>query len=478
MVQSFYPEIIKCSIILIITIVITLSTKILKKNRKETKAESKPKNTKRNDECSFEYNIINLITRYASCTEELFSSFDRELAEILNEFDAKGIRINADIENRILKALVDMNRETAVNLHFESMVRCNLLNLTSYWIYVKYLIHDFEKYKDNIEICVENINKASNYCDINIQDMITLSLINAKIDNISQSIEICEKILTKKNRNQDKASCFSQLIPIFYEKKMYKDISRFSLYVCIDMLSSQSIKYIIDSYNKIKNYKAVEELYINHKSKISNDLYESVLESATRGNNILLSEEIFNKMKKTMKSFGMMMILYSKREEVEKCISTFSELNSKFPENKSLIPYQIVMRTLFSKKEINKGLIIFDNLINEKKTKPDKILYELVIKSCIDNKIPSKGYDYLIMSINDNIKLSKYIYEEVIDLVNDSDLNEKEKHLSQLNDLIKISNFSNDKALMNKLRNIVEKDNSVCSLETRTSYYKRKSLTH
>ena len=82
------------------------------------------------------------------------------------------------------------------------------------------------------------------------------------------------------------------------------------------------------------------------------------------------------------------------------------------------------------------------------------------------------------MSINDNIKLSKYIYEEVIDLVHESDLDEKEKHLNQLNDLIKISNFSNDKALMNKLRNIVEKDNSVCSLETRTSYYKRKSITH
>ena len=82
----------------------------------------------------------------------------------------------------------------------------------------------------------------------------------------------------------------------------------------------------------------------------------------------------------------MMMILYSKQEDVDKCISTFSELCRKFPENKSIIPYQIVMRTLFSKKEINKGLSIFDKMINEKKIKPDKILYELVIKSFINNK--------------------------------------------------------------------------------------------
>lgn len=480
MINSFYPEIIKCSIFLIITIVITISTKLLKKSRKEQKEKYPSKFSNESDEVSFEKNIINLITRYASCSEEKFSFFDKELAEILNQFDTKGIRITVEIENHILKALVDMNRESAVHLHFESMLRCNLFDVNSYWVYLKFLLHDFEKNRETIKICVENINKENKYSEINIQDLITLSLINAKIDNISQSVSICERILIEKNNSEDKVFCFSQLVPFFYEKKMYKDISRLSPYISFNQLSSQSLKFIIDTYNKLKNYKAVVDIYINHKEKIKEDLYESVLESTTRDNNLFLSEEIFARMKdgKTMKSFGMMMTLYSKQEEVDKLFSTFSELSRKFPENKSIIPYQIVMRTLFSKKEINKGLSIFDKMIKEKKTKPDKILYELVIKSCIDNKKSAKGYDYLIMSINDNIKLSKYIYEEVIDLVHESDLDEKEKHLSQLNDLIKISNFSNDKALMNKLRNIVEKDNSVCSLETRTSYYKRKSITH
>ena len=79
------------------------------------------------------------------------------------------------------------------------------------------------------------------------------------------------------------------------------------------------------------------------------------------------------------------------------------------------------------------------------------------------------------MSINDNIKLAKCIYEEIIDLINDSNLIEKHYLLEQINDIIKISNFSSDLHLMNKINNIVEKDNSVASLETRTSLMRKKN---
>ena len=58
----------------------------------------------------------------------------------------------------------------------------------------------------------------------------------------------------------------------------------------------------------------------------------------------------------------------------------------------------------------------------------------------------------------------------VIDALNASDIFDKETLLNKINDLIKISNFQHDKALMKKLKNIIEKENSISSLETRTSY--------
>jgi hypothetical protein len=75
------------------------------------------------------------------------------------------------------------------------------------------------------------------------------------------------------------------------------------------------------------------------------------------------------------------------------------------------------------------------------------------------------------MSINDNIKLSKYIYEDIIDEINDSDIIEKDRLIYELNDYLKNSNFVHESSIMNKLKLIIEKD-SITSIETSYSYIK------
>lgn len=471
-------EIFICFIALFLYLTITIVIRVKKKKRDNT--TTKATNSKTVKAKNFLSDIKCLIKKYKNCSNTQFYDFDRELTDILNFYDRIGELITIDIQNEILRALINMKRFDEIQSHLRNMQAHQQTNIISYLIYLSFLLNDYTIHKEEVITISKKINKTySSSIIVSSKEMYNLIISNIVIGNINKSLELFEK-------EESQLECYEKykiiefLFSYLFENQKFQEIINHFQKIKKEYIISSidNIKFLIKSFFKLKNFSQIEAFFNNYSKNIPIKLYGLFLEGVIKNHNVKLSQKIFDVFKNskfiTTTSYGQMMNLYSKEKDVQKCFDIFNELQQKFPDNINIIPYFILVKTLFANNQGSEAFDIFDKMKNEQKIVPDRALYELIINSCIKNKLCQKGYDYLLMSINDNIKLAKCIYEEIIDLINDSGLIEKHYLLEKINDIIKISNFSSDLHLMNKLKNIVEKDNSFASLETRTSFMRKK----
>ena len=436
---------------------------------------------------SFEQKFKLLVNSFLSKNNSNLSAFNKEFSFILKEYSSKGIPLTITNHNHILTTLINFNLIKETCIHFQNMNQHNLINDESVYLFFTTLI------SNNLYIEEKD---ASNWVNI-LNDSLLKGNVNSRRINEYKDLIIIGEVLENKgieafelfiNYMNEKDGLFKlfenkKCIPFLCGMLSYiKDnnaISKVASSLPINQfvyLSKEILEIVIKACVKIQSFNIIEQLiqyYQNDSSFMIKciDYFIEALSKSPSANSFNLCENLFNQYKSdiSISSYGIMMTIYSK-ESCEKCVNLFNYIKSHKSNELSIIPYQIVIKSLIKNNNISQAIEIFDKMQTENKIYPDKILYELIIKACTEHKMEKKAYEYLLMSINHNIKLAKFIYEDVIDALNASDIFDKEVLLNKINDLIKISNFQHDKALMKKLKNIIEKENSVSSLETRTSY--------
>ena len=436
---------------------------------------------------SFEQKFNFLVNTFLSKTNSNLSAFTKELSFILEQYSSQGIPLTISNHNHILTTLINFNLINETCIHFNNMNQYNQINDESIYLFFTALI------SNNLYIEEKD---ASNWVNI-LNDSLLKGNVNSKRVNEYKDLIVIGKVLEHKSIEAFEMFMHymnekDELFKLFKNKKCIpflcgmlsyiKDnnaISKVATSLPINQfgyLSKEILEIIIKACVKIKSFNIIEQLiqYYQYDSSFMIkciDYFIEALSKSQNANSFNLCESLFNQYKSdiSISSYGIMMTIYSKAS-CEKCLNLFNYIKSHKSNELSIIPYQIVIKSLIKNNNVSQAIEIFDKMQTEDNIYPDKILYELIIKACIEHKMEKKAYEYLLMSINHNIKLAKFIYEDVIDALNASDIFEKETLLNKINDLIKISNFQHDKALMKKLKNIIEKENSVSSLETRTSY--------
>ena len=423
----------------------------------------------KNEENSIENKIKNLIN------EKNISNFDLHLTTLLDEHEKKGGKMTTSIQNTILECLIKINRLSDAELQFESMKQYNHIDTISYII----LLSKYNQQEDleKIKLCLNEIENEKKILNLNQFLLSNLIIAYGKINNINKSIYYLDLFLKECSNNVCKNYYFNItslfLINVLFQKKKLNEIM--IIYNKIKELNfdKEILELLLKTFQKMKKFNEIKNLYlIKKQNKTENNILELFIESFVKGNLYEEANEIFSSLKKpSIKSYGNMITLYSKKNNLQKCEKLFNEMKKNYSNEMNIIPYQLIIKTNINNNKIYEGLKIFDSMINSTKIKADKLLYELIINSSLKNHLKKEAFNYLIMSINDNIKLSKYIYEDLIDEINDSDIIEKDRLINELNDYLKNSNFFHESSIMNKLKMLIEKD-SITSIETSYSYIK------
>ena len=441
---------------------------IIKLNIGKEKEINGKKNEKK-EEKAIEKKILDLIN------EKNRANFDLNLNNLLEEYEKKGGVMTISIQNTILECLIKINRFSDSELQFDSMKQYNEINKITYLILLSK--YNQEEDLERIKYCLKEIENELSILNLNEFLLSNLIIAYGKIDNFNKSIYYLDLFLKECSNNVFKNHYFNIttlfLINVLFQKKKINDIM--NVYNKIKKLNfdKEILVLLIKTFQKMKKYNEIKNLYlIKKENKSEKNLLELFIESFVKGNLYEEANEIFYSLKiPSIISYGNMLTLYSKENNLQKCEKIFNEMKKKYSNEMNIIPYQLIIKTNINNNKINEGLKIFDSMINSTKIKPDKLLYELIINSSLKNNLKKEAFNYLIMSINDNIKLSKYIYEDIIDEINDSDIIEKDRLIYELNDYLKNSNFVYESSIMNKLKMIIEKD-SITSIETSYSYIK------
>jgi pentatricopeptide repeat protein len=447
---------------------------------------------------SFEQQLNLLVNSFLSKqhSKNVDFNFSKEISLLKEQYILKGNEITINMNNLILKAFITLHLIEDACVYFQNMNQNEQINDETIYLFFKALItdnryietHDASHWVIILENSLHkgsslNINKINEYKDL---------IIIGKVFE-QKSVEAYERFILYMNDAKDVSFKIYEnkmsipfLCGILSYTKNNEAISTLANSLPLNQfipLSKEIIEIIIKACIKSKSFTLIEQLVMNYQSNSSFiikciDCLIEALSKSPNQNAYELCEMLFNKYQSfiSISSYGIMMSMYSKTSSYEKCLKLFNHIKTHKSNELSIIPYQIIIKTLINNNNLSQAVDIFDKMGNEDNIYPDKMLYELVIKMCCKHKMVKRAYDYLLMSINHNIKLSKFIYEDVIDALNSSDLFDKESLLNEINDLIKVSNFQHDKSLMKKLKIIVEKENSFSSLETRTSFIAGKPL--
>ena len=457
------------SMLLIVLIIIIIRYKLFKRSN------------------AFEQKFKLLVNAFLSKNNSNVSTFNKELSFIIKQYASQGVPLTIANHNYILATLINYNLIKETCVHFQTISQCNLINDESVYLFFTALITN-NLYIDNkdasnwVHILDDSLRKG-NARSTRVNEYKDLIVIGKVLEN--KGTEAFETFLSYMNEKDGLFKLFEnkKCIPFLCGMLSYiKDnnaIAKVASSLPVNQfvhLSKEVLEIIIKACVKTKSFSLIEQLILHYQYSSSFmikciDYFIEALSKSPNTNSFCLCESLFNKYNSdiSISSYGIMMTIYSK-ESCEKCLNLFNYIRSHKSNELSIIPYQIVIKSLIKNGNLPQAIEIFDRMQIEDNIYPDKMLYELIITACAERKMEKKAYEYLLMSIDHNIKLAKFIYEDVIDALNASDLFDKETLLNKINDLIKMSNFQHDKALMKKLKNIVEKENSVSSLETRTSY--------
>lgn len=419
--------------------------------------------------------IIHLQKKYENCQTSLFEVFDGELTQLLLKKERDGQTLTIEIQNIILSCLISMNRLNDALIHLNSMTINSISNQLSYVLMLEMLLNQSDKVKENICYCISQFDK------LHINDNMSFNGTNDQYSLIVkayclQGNEISALFYYNKIQlsfSKGRKHCVKDLFELLDNKKKYQEIYQlFNQLIASEKNDTLILNYLIKSLIKLKEQsEIIEQIYMKYKSSLSSPTIDDMLEYLSRANNEKAVLAIYSsQLTHSVNSYGIMMGLYLRKNDIETTKYYFNLLlSSKY--KPTLAHCQIMIKALFQYHKPTQGISVFNTMQNEWNISPDKELYELMIKNCIENKNEFTAYELLMQSINNNIKLEKFNYEEVLDALNASDLKNRSALISSLYNVIKVSNFKRDKHLMQKLKIMTEKETSISSNDTMASSF-------
>lgn len=407
--------------------------------------------------------IKNLRKLYRSYPKEKHCLFDKELEDILINNEKIGNQLTLTISLEILYSLMEMCKFEEAKKQFYAIQSQFTLDHPICSKMIAFLMKEELKTEASIilmTICLRYINWKSDD-----QSSIEEALCSAAISNE-----------------------FDLIVNIFQNK-------------CGERVSSSSIEFILMMMNNAGKSKKILQLYpylivYQKKTPLANEIFTQVfiiekridlineytkelfevmnektlcclLNIYTKNLNVSKAEEVYeliNDLANASIGAGKIMTMYNRTKKYIKVFEVFRKLSSP-----TIVHYQLALKGLFQAREIVLAFEVFERLNEDKSCIIDKQIYELVIKACFDFKMVTKAYELLLESIYSNIKLEKYIYEEIIFQLDSSEVIGRQKMIVQLYDIFKISNMSSDAGLMSKFKVLLEKDISNSCDETNES---------
>lgn len=456
-------------------ICLIVNSKIQNKSMKSKKNEVKIiKTSKRVVHKSLIEAIINLQKKYHHCKSDQFNLFDSELTNILLKGEQEKEELTIEIENIILYYLTSMNRLHEAVSHFNSMTNNFTPNQLSYVLMLELLFNNFDVERNNICYCISQFDKLHiDYFETfngtnNQYSAIVRGYCSIK-GNYSAAILYYDKISCIEARKK----CINSLLEFLYKSKKYNDINNIINHLTENERNDESIlSYCIKTTIKLKKSNdTLVRIYNKYQKTLNLESIDLILKELSKASNKQQILSIYSsQIKHSINSYGIMMGIYSKSNDIESTRHYFNQLlSSGF--KPTLAHCQLMIKTLFQCNRSSTALLFLESIESNWNISPDKAIYELAIKNCLDNKLELKAYELLMQTINRNIKLEKYNYEEVLDALNASDLKDKWGLIHKLFKVIKVSNFKRDKKLMQKLKIITEKDSSISSNDTMASNF-------
>lgn len=477
----------------IIALVISILTGIclvLNSKSKNTQKSSHQAKTENSDTTLYK-TIIALSIKYKDClSDDKHRQFDDELTQALVNAEKKREEMTIDISNIILASLISMNRITEANAHFESMINNNItLNQLTYVLMIQLslsLLDIGNNAQSNFSVNV-NVNDLLGYClsqldKLNAEQNCLFigsndqyaSLVKSycHFNNYSIGVIYYKKIPCECT---SRLACINDLLFVLYNNNQYKKILEL---ISIDQYSfeGKDNQLILDYYLKSmikaeKSIELIEKVFFDYQMNISQSTSDLILEYTSKYHSEQKASSFYSSQRNhSIVSYGIMMSLYAKRKDAAMTKYYFSLLFLSGIQP-SIIHCQLMLKSLIQTNQITPAIELFDRMRLEWGMQYDKMCYELIIKACLDNKIEHKGYELLMQSINENIKLEKFYYEEMIDALNASELKDKSALMHYLFEVMQMSNFRRDKVLMKKLKILMEKDISVSSTDTMASAF-------
>lgn len=407
--------------------------------------------------------IRNLRKLYRSYPKEKYVRFDKELEALLIDNEKKGNKLTLSISLEILYALMDMSKFEEAKRQFLAIQSLYPLDQSICTEMLRFLLKEETRTESTIilmKICLKCINWQS--VDQNRLEEILWSAA------ISNEYNLINNIFLNKYGERVSASTIEFLIINMNSIEKSKDILQLNNHLLTFQKKTASVLEIL-------THAFIIEKRIDLINEFTNELFEvmneqtlcCLLDIYTKNANALKSEEVFaliNDQGNALIAAGKMMTMYCKTKKHDKVFEIFNKISSP-----TIIHYQLALKDLFQTRKIDLAFQVFGKLNADKNCIIDKGIYELVIKACFNFKMVTKAYELLLESIYSNIKLSKYVYEEMIAQLDSSEVIGRQRMIVHLYDIFKISNMSSDAGLMSKFKVLLEKDTSTSCFDTNES---------
>lgn len=212
------------------------------------------------------------------------------------------------------------------------------------------------------------------------------------------------------------------------------DVHSYSEDIQADLIS---YSLILKGYARANNIAKVKEIYGLLKKRedfqIQESLYNVILDSYARNKYEKGCIEVFNDMKNSnstmsVMTYGIMIKLYVNLEDNKKVLRYFKEITkpNRYKIKPSIVIYQLVLKSLVKKGEIDEAVLQFKQMIIQKLVKPDSLIFELIMKCCIEFQRIEDAFELFEHACYLQIRLEQFLVTMLLEML------DKNKDLNQL----------------------------------------------
>ena len=323
------------------------------------------------------------------------------------------------------------------------------------------LVEKAEEYFNEFE--KENISKPEL-----IECLYTTMILGYKQSKKVTKAEVLFEKIMSNNLYKNSVFIYNAMIDCYTENGVYnKAESLFNKMKPIDSSNQEdSLKSDLISYSLILKLQAknnnlikVKEIYNFLKNKVNykmeTTIYNTILDCYARNND----EENFNSILKDMKNsnislnvvtYGIIIKLYVNLGIKEKVLQYFREINkpNRFQIKPSIVIYQLVLKNLIKLGDIQEAICQFNLMVSQNFVQPDALIYELIIKGCLESKEFScldNAYSLFELAVKNNIKIENFIIESLFNHISSNCIFSEMKKYTLIGNMVFLISASTNK---------------------------------